>query len=489
MSNDARDADPSTEAAPPSFRAAEHHEGQLIADKYRLLRRLGEGGMASVWVAHSETLDIEVAIKFIRADLQQSGLGSRLLQEARAAAKLGHPAIVRVSDFGKDAGQPYIVMELLRGEDLSKQILERGALPTVKAVRLLLPIAHALATAHDKGIVHRDLKPENIFLAEREGGGIQPKLVDFGIAKLKRDGDHRITQEGSMMGSPAYMSPEQARGHDVDSRTDVWALAVVLYECVTGKLPFEGTTYTALLCSILENAPRPISELGVADPHLWGVISRGLEKNPDARWSSMRELGTALAHWLSSRGVADDVTGSSLASTWLDPRPDSMRPPASLGGPARSAAVAQSAGELPTQLSFHDGKPPAPAPRRRKLGLLLAGAAGLVLLAGAALLIPKQGPAELASPPPTPEEPAPTTEIAPLVTEPPAEPPAVPPEVQPELPASAEVPEAEKPTRERPAQKGQAVRPTAKPKPAESQKPAAAAKPKSGGELDIKTTF
>lgn len=309
--------------------------GQHIGDKYRLLRPLGEGGMASVWVAHNEPLDIHVAIKFIRAELQAHGLAERLLQEARAAARLGHPAIVRVTDFGKThQGDPYIVMELLTGEDLGAALSRRGALEPLRAVRTLLPIADALATAHAKKIVHRDLKPENIFLATTEEGRTQPKLVDFGIAKFEREDTQRITQMGAAMGSPAYMSPEQARGLDVDGRTDVWSMCVVLYETLTKSLPFQGPNYTALVCAILDNPPRPVAELGIHDAELWQIIARGLEKSADKRWQSMRELGTALARWAIAHGATDDVCGSNLSSTWIERPPDSLS-----AGPMVAASV------------------------------------------------------------------------------------------------------------------------------------------------------
>lgn len=499
---------PDTEGAPPSFRATDHTEGQVIAAKYRLVRRLGEGGMASVWLAHNEALDIEVAIKFIRADLQHPGLTGRLLQEARAAARLGHPAIVRVSDFGKtDGDQPYIVMELLTGEDLAKQIAQRGPLPPVRAVRLLLPIAHALSAAHAKGIVHRDLKPDNVFLHQREGGGVQPKLVDFGIAKLKRDDEQRITQLGSAMGSPAYMSPEQARGLDVDPRADIWAFSIVLYETLTGKLPFDGPTYAALLCAILEGQPKPITELGVPDPQLWALISRGLEKEPERRWESMRELGTALAHWLQARGVADDVTGASLLSTWIDPQAESERPmlPSLSGAPLDEprASLVQSAGDSATQLSFHDGVPVQP--RTRKLSSLVAigGSIGAVLLLGGVVVFMATRTKPSAEPPPTVAAPeAPKTELAPLAATTTGAPAPTPPPVASAPPAvePTAAPEAEEP---RPIAAKKPARPTGKAPPAKTapaktatpskptaEAPKTAPKPKPAeSDLDIKTNL
>ncbi len=300
-----------------------YRPGETIADKYQLQELLGEGGMGAVWRAHNSTLEIDVAVKLIRAEEAAAPdgheLGHRLLQEARAAAQLGHPAITRVFDFGtSDRGDPFIVMELLQGEDLAQALGRRGRIVATRAVALVLPILHALAAAHQKGIVHRDIKPENIFLSRAEDGRTQPKLVDFGIAKMDRGkATHRLTQTGAMLGSPIYMSPEQARGDDVDHLADVWAVCVVLFEMVTGRPPFEGKNYNALLYSIIADDPPPITAFGGGDEELWLLLKRGLEKDPDKRWSGVRELGMALSQWLIARGVHEDVTGASLSAQWL----------------------------------------------------------------------------------------------------------------------------------------------------------------------------
>ncbi|MBN2192617.1 MAG: protein kinase [Polyangiaceae bacterium] len=304
------------EPAPAS--SPDYREGGIVAEKYRLIRKVGEGGMGTVWVAHNEALDVPVAIKFIRAGKDANRHVNRLTQEARAAAKIGHPAILRVFDFGKtSAGDPFIVMELLHGEDLAAVLDRRGSLPERRAVQILLPVLHALVAAHAKGIIHRDLKPDNIFLAESDAGRIQPKLVDFGVAKLNVRGFERLTQSGAVLGSPAYMSPEQARGKDVDQAADIWAACVVLYEMVTGALPFEGDNYNALLWAILHDEPTPTSTHGGGDPRLWRMIQKGLVKDPRGRWGSMLELGRELAAWVFEQGLFVDITGSSLQSTWL----------------------------------------------------------------------------------------------------------------------------------------------------------------------------
>ncbi|MEO6599277.1 MAG: serine/threonine-protein kinase, partial [Polyangiaceae bacterium] len=301
-----------------------YEPGVVVAQKYQLVRILGERGMGSVWVAKNLALDLHVALKLIRAELARSvpGLGERLLQEARAAASIEHPAVIQVFDFGlTELGDPFIAMELLHGESLAGTVKRRGKVNPVRAVQTLLPIVDALFAAHERGIVHRDLKPDNIFLARGAGDRLEPKVLDFGIAKFdqKAESAPNLTSVGTVLGSPAYMSPEQARGEtDVDCRTDVWALCVVLYEVITGRLPFSGENYNALLYAILEGQPKTFSEHGLNEPLLWSIISRGLEKERARRCSDMFELGRALAIWLLDRGVQEDVCNALLKPKWLE---------------------------------------------------------------------------------------------------------------------------------------------------------------------------
>jgi serine/threonine-protein kinase len=307
------------DSAPPSRPTSAHGEGDLIAEKYRLVRRLGTGGMGEVWVANNEALGAKVAIKLIGTDYKDKTFVARLAQEAQAAASLGHPAIIRVFDFGKsETGAPFIAMELLHGEDLGGVLDRRGSITEIKAVQTLLPVIHALAAAHDKGIVHRDLKPANVFLARMDAGGVQPKLLDFGVAKLERSDFERVTHAGVLVGSPAYMSPEQARGEDVDRSADLWAVCVVLYELVTGTLPFNGENYNQLLWSIAHDHPVPTTTQFGGDAKLWAILARGFQKQRAGRWESMRDLGEALARWLDDQGVHEDIAGGSLKVAWLD---------------------------------------------------------------------------------------------------------------------------------------------------------------------------
>jgi eukaryotic-like serine/threonine-protein kinase len=299
---------------------AAYSVGDVIAGKYRLDALLGEGGMGTVWRGFNLQLEAPVALKLIRAGLDQRSLAQRLKQEARAAAKLGHSAIVRVFDVGdSELGDPYIVMELLNGETLGSLLAQEQRLPAVRGVQLLLPVADALVAAHAKGIVHRDLKPDNIFLAQ-EGGQLQPKLLDFGIAKLADEAgqSQHLTQAGAVLGSPEYMSPEQARGQDnVDHRTDIWSFCVVLYETLSGTSPFSGSNYNSLLRAIVEDEPASLLGQLAADQALWEIVRRGLSKDASQRFATMGELGQLLAAWLMSQGIFEDVSGVSLDSKWI----------------------------------------------------------------------------------------------------------------------------------------------------------------------------
>jgi serine/threonine-protein kinase len=314
-----------------SVRTATLYEpGYLIAEKYELEFILGEGGMGAVWRARNVALDSPVAIKVVRSTGDLSALRSRLLQEARAAAKLSHPAIVKVFDVGQtESGDPFIVMELLPGNSLGAILAAEGRLSSIQAVRTLLPIIDALWLAHGKGIVHRDLKPDNVLVVQ-DGASLQPKLVDFGIVKVQvPEGESHLTQDGVVLGSPDYMSPEQARGEDsVDHQTDIWALCVVLYEAIWGAPPFKGNNYNALLRQIVEATPVTLRELAVADDELSGIVARGLSKKREQRFASMGELGRALAMWLVKHGVHEDICGTTVDAKWLrgtDPHGRPMR--------------------------------------------------------------------------------------------------------------------------------------------------------------------
>jgi serine/threonine-protein kinase len=348
-------------AGPVSGRRMAYTPGLIVADKYELLRPLGAGGMGEVWVAHHLSLDIDVAVKFIGdVGAQESGLAERLLEEARNTARLGHPAIVRALDFGHtERGDPFIVLELLAGEDLATRIEQRGLLSPEQAVATLLPVVHALSAVHDSGVVHRDIKPENVFLAEVELG-LQAKLLDFGISR-KTDRVRRLTIRDTALGTPDYMSPEQARGEASDAHTDQWSFCVVLYEAITANRPFEADNYNALLRAIIEEAPKPLESYGIEQAELWQILTRGLAKAAGDRFATIRDLGEALALWLLDRGVQEDSVGTSLRRVWLKEASSGVSIPndvmASLeAGPVPAPAVLERAS---TQMQGPLGATPA----------------------------------------------------------------------------------------------------------------------------------
>ena len=303
-----------------------YRSGDLIADKYRLVRPIGRGGMGVVWEAHSQVLDIRVAVKLIQQFTASSEMHQRLLLEARAAARLIDPGVIRVFDCGQTSrGDPYIVMELLEGEDLATRVEKRGRLQPIEALRTLLPIVRALGAVHAANIVHRDVKPENVFFTKSLTGEEQPKLFDFGIAKVDVSWEKRLTQAGSTVGSPSYMSPEQAQGEEIDRRSDLWGICVVLYEVITGRLPFDGNSYKAIIHAILSADIAPFSKFDINEPELWYILEKGLERDREMRWQSSDELADALGAWLLDRGVMHDVTGVSLHATRTNRRARQIR--------------------------------------------------------------------------------------------------------------------------------------------------------------------
>src|SRR6478609_601250 len=308
------------ESNPDAAAVSPYLAGEVIGDRYRLDREIGRGGMGVVWVAHSLVLGVDIALKLIRASAASSALSSRMAREAHAAARLGHPALVRVFDFGWTRhGDPYLVMELVQGETLAAQVKREVRIPAIRAVQTLLPIVDGLRMAHDKGIVHRDIKPDNVFLAADALGRRQPKLLDFGIAKVDKQVDGRLTQVGAVLGSPDYMSPEQALGlDDIDERTDIWSLCVVLYEIITGTVPFQKANYNALMHAVINEDPVPTVERGAGDKSLWQIIERGLRKQREDRFQSATELGEAMALWLYEHGIKEDLSGNSIRAVWLD---------------------------------------------------------------------------------------------------------------------------------------------------------------------------
>jgi len=305
--------------------------GDLIAGKYRLESELGRGGMGAVYAVRHGSTGRRFAIKLLNRELSgNADAEARFLREAMLASSINHPAIVEVYDVGRADDTPYMVMKLLEGETLAQR-LERGPLRPEEVVELLLPVLHGVAAAHGHGIIHRDLKPENIMLA-RDSGTVQPKILDFGISKLlSADARTRLTLTGVSIGTPLYMSPEQVRGDDdVDGRTDVYALAVILYQSLTGSMPFDGNNYADLVVKIvMGNAPGIRAWNPDLPAELEAIVSRAMAAARDERHRSVSELAADLARF---RGVRP----SNVAARMSLPRPSAATP----GGATPRASAA-----------------------------------------------------------------------------------------------------------------------------------------------------
>ncbi|HKE16677.1 MAG TPA: serine/threonine-protein kinase [Kofleriaceae bacterium] len=276
--------------------------GTVLENRYEIIRKIGQGGMGAVYEANHKLIGKRMAVKVLLDKYaQKDQIVARLEQEARLASQTRHPNIIDITDFGQTAdGRTFVVMEFLEGESLASLISRGGRLEIGRAVHIARQVAGALGAAHEKSIVHRDIKPENIFLVQR-GDDDFVKVVDFGISKSIRpeqDGEEspRLTQTGMVLGTPLYMSPEQARGDEqLDSRIDIYALGVILYEMVTAEVPFRGTNYLNILSQVLADEATPPSQLNPeVSPDLEAVILKAMEKDRDERYQTMEEMDADL---------------------------------------------------------------------------------------------------------------------------------------------------------------------------------------------------
>jgi serine/threonine-protein kinase len=298
--------------------------GDVLDNRYEILAPLAEGGMGAVYRARRTLLGDEVAIKVVRQDMTTQSAGERFVRESRVAASLRHPAIVAIFDFDMPTGaEPYLVMELLSGPSLRDQIAARGRLDPADVQRIMPGICSALHLAHERGVVHRDIKPANIVAHDYVGGGRVHKVVDFGVANLRQlSEDTRLTGAQQFVGTLTYAAPEQFMGGGVDARSDIYSLAVVVFEMITGRVPFEGSdTLEIVTAHLTKPAPRLRSLRPDVPEWLDDAVARGLEKRPPDRWQSMAEFGAALAGKNADEptAAASDVSRSSsggLAATY-----------------------------------------------------------------------------------------------------------------------------------------------------------------------------
>jgi eukaryotic-like serine/threonine-protein kinase len=319
--------------------------GTIVASRYQLDRCIGEGGMGVVWAATHLVTRRPVALKFLKGTSPEHT--KRFLREARIAGMLGHPHIVQVHDVLElpEDGTPTMVMELLSGESLDARLERGGPIPLRELARLMLPVISAVSAAHERGVVHRDLKPDNIFLAASPHASVDVKVLDFGIAKLTAtQGDAAstagLTQTGAVMGTPYYMAPEQVFGEQhIDPRADVWALGVILYECLSGRRPIEGDNFGQIFKNIAMTDVVPIEQLVPSLPaDVAALIRRMLTRERDRRPGSLGEVAAVLS--LHQDGAVFDPHGAlpqppSQAPGARSPAPDTMGAAASAvtGGP------------------------------------------------------------------------------------------------------------------------------------------------------------
>jgi eukaryotic-like serine/threonine-protein kinase len=285
--------------------------GEIVDGKYRIIRLIGEGGMGAVYEGENTRIHRRVAIKVLHAGVAETAEAvQRFEREAQAAGRIGSEHIVEVLDLGNLAsGDRYMVMEFMDGDSLSTRIQNKGRITPVD----LYPIAHqllaALHAAHTAGIIHRDLKPDNVYLLKaRSGVADFVKLLDFGISKfnqLSGDSGFSMTRTGAVMGTPYYMAPEQAKGaKDMDHRVDLYATGVILYESVTGQVPFNADTFNELLFKIVLEEPRPIEQLVPnIDPNFASIINKAMAREPSSRFQSAKDFQEALEKWASGAGA------------------------------------------------------------------------------------------------------------------------------------------------------------------------------------------
>ncbi len=336
--------------------------GTVLAGRYRLVHAIGRGGFGSVWEAEHVTLHSKVAIKFLlRTGAPDSDASQRFLREARLAAAVKHRNVLEITDFGfadtevpesaVERGVPYMVMELLRGQNLAELLEAEKRLSVARTVHIVSDVLRGLGAVHDAGLVHRDIKPANVFLVRDEDGDF-PKLVDFGLSR--RAGRSDITSEGMLLGTPLYMSPEQAlRGSDLDARVDIYAMGVVLFEMLAGRPPFDSANVAEVLRAIVTEPPPSLAALAPqVPPELVAVVEKAMSKERDDRFPDARAMRHALlAAVRGERGSTDRSTESlprvrteQAHADTLAAAPAVVLPSPSVRDGVSASAQAQSAG-------------------------------------------------------------------------------------------------------------------------------------------------
>lgn len=415
--------------------------GTVVDGRYRIDRLLGEGGMGAVYATTDLRLEKPVAIKLISRELAANPEAlARFHREAKVTSALGHPHIVQVLDFSvTPTGEPFIVMEFLDGEDLEHRIRRDGRLSAKDTLAMAKQVASALMAAHEKGIIHRDLKPANIYLLHAAGANDFVKVLDFGISKITSSST-RLTRTTAIVGTPNYMSPEQAeaRNDDIDGRTDQWALACIVWECLTGELLFPGDNAMSVLLQIVNKPPRPFPvKLPDFGDRLHAVLMRGLARDKNDRFASVNDFAVALENAVAGLPAMASAPGTVRASKTAveDPTPRS---------PALLSTLTKSARETFTEPADTPPTRPRAWVRAALIGtvVLVVAAAVLLLRPKAAPELVKVGPRATAAAPAVPQvpqpavlpEPTPSHEPRAVAVPPAAAAPATPPVAAPPAP-------------------------------------------------------
>jgi serine/threonine protein kinase len=357
--------------------------GSIVADRYHILKKLGEGGMGTVYLAEHVKMGRKSAVKVMNPGMgEDPDAISRFNREAANASKISHPNVAAVYDFGETSdGLIYLAMEFIEGPSLTKVIQDHGALPPERAADITRQAAEALSVAHDMGIVHRDLKPDNIMIARNRDGSDCVKVVDFGIAKAANNEAQKVTKTGMVVGTPEYMSPEQLAGDKLDGRSDLYSLALVAFNMFTGKLPFPAESAQEAMILRLTESPKTLAEMRPEvswSPEVQAIMDRALAREADGRYGSAHEFGQELA-----RAVGKMDTHAAMTSAGTHVMSAAAAAPA--GGTSKLKTVPQ------TRMS--DATPPksitpqpmqsTPAPARSKTPMLIAaGVIAVVAIGG-----------------------------------------------------------------------------------------------------------
>jgi serine/threonine protein kinase len=322
---------------------------RIIDGKYEILRELSKGGMGAVYEARHVLTRRKVALKLVLAErlarARPSDAIRRFEREARAAGSIESRHVVSVLDTGVDArtNDPYIVMELLSGEDLRQLVRRAGRLPPELVLAVAAQVCLGLRRAHEQGVIHRDIKPSNIYLARRDDGHVEVKILDFGIAKLRVDplassDGHDLTRSGSVLGSPLYMSPEQATGsRELDARSDIWSLGIVMYEALTGQTPHENQALGAVILAICSQPARPLRECAPwVSAEIAALVHRAIALEPGQRFATAEEMQGALSALLPNGAVVHESALSALVHETTFEIPSATHEPVSAGSPMPS---------------------------------------------------------------------------------------------------------------------------------------------------------